>query len=242
MTKKIVFLGGKNIGSECLRFLFEKSEYLDIDIIGADFPSRDESIKKFSKENNLKLIDGVIPLCDIIISVQYHRILSDIEIKRASKRAVNLHMAPLPEYRGCNQFSFAIMDEVSEFGTTIHEMVSGIDAGPIIAEKRFGVNDNIWVKDLFDLTYNASLELFKKYLPKLISGEYVAVDQSSLLSKKTSSFHLRKEIDDIKRIDLRWSEDKIYKHLRATMMPGFEQPYVIVKNKKIYFTLTSGND
>ena len=102
--------------------------------------------------------------------------------------------------------------------------------------------ERVGVKDLFDLTYNASLELFKKYLPKLISGEYVAVDQSSLLSKKTSSFHLRKEIDDIKRIDLRWSEDKIYKHLRATMMPGFEQPYVIVKNKKIYFTLTSGND
>ena len=61
-------------------------------------------------------------------------------------------MAPLPEYKGCNQFSFAIIDEVNEFGTTIHEIEASIDSGPIIAEKRFFINNNLWVKDLYELT------------------------------------------------------------------------------------------
>ncbi len=236
MIKKVVFLGGKDIGYKCLRLLFEQSRQLNIDIVGIDSSPQGKDIKEFSIENNLKYLNGVIPMCDIIISVQYHRILFDKEIKMASERAVNLHMAPLPEYRGCNQFSFAIIDGANEFGTTIHEMDPSIDAGPIVAEKRFHISNSIWIEELFNLTYDTSIELFEDYLPQLISGEYNAIDQNLLLSKRNSSFHFRKEIDDIKRIDLDWSQDRISKHLRATMMPGFEHPYAIVGNKKLYFT------
>jgi len=235
LKKQVVFLGGKDIGYECLRFLFKQAKQLNIDIVGIDASPRGKAIKEFSVESGLQYLDGTIPECNVIISVQYHRILSDKEIKMASERVINLHMAPLPEYRGCNQFSFAIIDRVNKFGATIHEIVSGIDAGPIIAEKIFDVSSDIWIKELFDLTYSASLELFKEHLPRLISGEYNAVDQHSLLTTRKTSIHFRDEINDIKRIDLDWPKDKINRYLRATMMPGFEPPYTIISGKKVYF-------
>jgi methionyl-tRNA formyltransferase len=242
VLKKIVFLGGKNIGYECLRLLFEYSKQLNIDIIGVDGSPRCKKIKEFSERVGLQILNGEIPKCNVIISVQYHRILSSKEILAASERAVNLHMAPLPEYRGCNQFSFAIIDEVDEFGTTLHEILPGIDSGPIIAEKRFKISRNIWVKELFDLTYKASLDLFEQELPKLIYGEYRPINQVSLLSSRGVSFHFRKEIESIKKIDLNWSNNKIKKYLRATMMPGFEMPYTMVDNTKVYFSVKEYND
>jgi len=237
LKKKVVFLGGKDIGYECLALLFKKSEQLNINIIGVDTSLRGKAIKEFVLKHNLQYLDGIIPKCDIIISVQYHRVLSDSEIEMASECAINLHMAPLPEYRGCNQFSFAIIDGANEFGTTLHEMTPGIDAGSIIAESRFNISSDIWVKDLFDLTYDASVKLYKKYLPHIVSGEYNTIDQESLLSERKTSFHLRKDIGKIRKIDLNWDEDKINRHLRATMMPGFEPPYTMIGDIKIYFNV-----
>ena len=233
--KKVVFLGGKDIGHECLKFLIKEAKKLNRCIVGVDTSPQGEKIRLLLQEHELEYLDGVIPVCDIIISVQYHRILSKKEIQLATERAINLHMAPLPEYRGCNQFSFAIMDEVSTFGTTLHEIVPGIDSGPIIADNRFDITPDIWVKELYKLTYNASIDLFKECLAELVSGNYCAVDQKIFLSKRKTSFHLRTEVNELKKINLNWDKSKINKHLRATMMPGFDPPYVMVDNEKIYF-------
>ena len=237
LKRQVVFLGGKDIGYECLKILFKQAKQRNIDIVGIDTSTRGKLIKEFGVKHDIQYLEGIIPRCDIIISVQYDRILSDKEINMASERVIKLHMAPLPEYRGCNQFSFAIIDEALEFGATLHEIVPGVDEGPIVAENRFEIGLDIWVKDLFYLTYNASIKLFKEWLAQLISGEYNAIDQKSLLLSRGTSFHFRKEIDKIKEIDLDWTKGKINKHLRATMMPGFESPYTMVKGVKIYFVL-----
>ena len=71
-------------------------------------------------------------------------------------------MAPLPEYRGCNQFSFAIVDGKKEFGTTLHKMEEGIDNGDIIAESRFDIPENCFVKELYELTYKTSRSNYSK--------------------------------------------------------------------------------
>ena len=172
---------------------------------------------------------------DIIISIQYHKILSLNHIKKAKDLAVNLHMAPLPEYRGCNQFSYAIIEGKKIFGTTIHKMDKGIDNGDILFENRFEVPKNCWIEDLYKITYEKSLKLFKQSLPKIISLNFVSVPQDSLIKKRGTSLHFRKEIEHLKKIDLSWNKNKIEKHIRATSMKGFEPPYFKLNEKKIYF-------
>jgi len=77
--------------------------------------------------------------------------------------------------------------------------------------------------------------LFQESLPRIISGEYELVPQASLLSERKTSIHYRKDINDLKKIDLSWTKEKIERHIRATYMPGFEHPFAIANKKKIYF-------
>ena len=113
-----------------------------------------------------------IPECDVLYSVQYHQILKPAQIAKAAEIALNLHMAPLPEYRGANQFSYAIIDGATTFGTTIHAIDEGIDSGDILFEKRFPVPTGCWVNELYDLTLEASVALFEEALPEIAAGDF----------------------------------------------------------------------
>lgn len=240
--KKVVLFGAKDIGYKCLLHLDKQSTLLGYKIVGVLTNNRGEQIKNYCISNNIKLLNTLedfllLEQVDIALSIQYHEILKKKHIEKVRQIIVNLHMAPLPEYRGCNQFSYAILDGVSEFGVTIHQLEEGIDNGGIISEKRFTIPENIWVKDLHDISCIKSLELFKETLPMLVSGEYKIRPQSEYLNYRSTSFHLREDINKIKEINLAWSKDKIEKHIRSTYMPGFESPYFIIDGKKIFFKL-----
>ena len=238
--KKIVFFGSKKIGLECLQVLFLAQEKLKFEIVGVLTNERGKDIIGFCKKNSLSIIKNLnhllkFDLFDIGISVQYHEILKKQHINRAKEVMINLHMAPLPEYRGCNQFSFAIMNGANIFGTTIHKIDSGIDSGDILFEDRFPISNKIWVEDLFNLTFRKSIKLFKNSIEKIIYGNYVGIPQEYFLKKRSSEIHYRKEINELKIIDLDWDEEKIKRHIRATYMPGFELPYTLINDQKIYF-------
>jgi methionyl-tRNA formyltransferase len=220
-----------------------KQHELNINIKGLLTHARKEfgnshDLVALADEYRVPVLDGLndIPACDILYSVQYHEILKEQHIRKASMVAVNLHMAPLPEYRGSNQFSYAIIDGKEEFGTTIHIIDKHIDHGDIIFQKRFPIPPDCWVNQLYELTYDASLELFTDSIADIIQGNYTATPQQNLEDRYGTSLHYRKEINHLKQIDLNWDKDKIQRHIRATSMPGFEPPYTILNGKKIYFS------
>lgn len=241
--KRIVFLGSKPIGFECFAYLLSVKEALDIEICGILTNVRKEfggahDLNALAAEYNIPVIADVadIPECDILYSVQYNKILKQEQIDKAAQLAVNLHMAPLPEYRGSNQFSFAIIDQKKEFGTTLHIMDSRIDHGDVLFQKRFAIPDNCWVSDLYELTFGASLALFKETLADIVNGNYTATPQSELEAQYGTSLHYRDEINELKCIDINWDREKINRYIRATSMPGFEPPYYMEDGKKMYFS------
>lgn len=243
LPKKVVFLGSKPIGYECFAWLIAMQKELNIEITGLLTHARKEfgnahDLNILAEEHNVPILNDLsaVPSCDIIYSVQYHQILKQADIEKASQIAVNLHMAPLPEYRGSNQFSYAIIDEKQEFGTTIHQVDTRIDHGGILFQKRFPIPVGCWVNDLYQLTYHASLELFKETLPQIINGEYQPIPQQTLEAKYGTALHFRKDINKLKEIDLSWDKEKIERHIRATYMPGFEPPYCVINGQKVYFS------
>ena len=240
---EVVFLGSKPVGYVCFRYLLSQQEALGFKIKALATRLRTE----FAGESNLAALAAAhgIPLlhaldempgCDIIYSVQHHELLREQHLANARKYAVNLHLAPLPEYRGCNQFSFAILDGAQEFGATIHFMDTRIDNGDVLFEKRFPVKENCWVDDLYRATVEAATTLFKETLPALIRGDISPVSQEVLKKSRPSFLHYRREATWIKEIDLGWEKEKIERHIRATSMPGFEPPYCMIGNEKIYFS------
>lgn len=239
MSLKIVYLGAKTIGTNCFRFLLENAAGLNYEVCAV------RSRESESGKDILRLAEGHhvpplsslenIPECDIIFSVQHHELLKERHLQKARKIALNLHLAPLPEYRGCNQFTFAILENAIEFGVTIHEMDTRIDHGAILAESRFPIPENCWVKTLYDLSEDKALALFQDTLPDILTGNYVLKPQHELAPLRPSQLHFRNEIEDIKEIPLNLPAEEIDRRLRATMMPGFEPPYCRIGGQKIYF-------
>lgn len=241
--QKVLFLGSKPIGYYCLEHLIHIQHQEDIELSGVLTNDNSRfnpslSVKGLASSHGIKIYERLedMPEVDFLISVQYHEILRREHISKAKQLAVNLHMAPLPEYRGCNQFSFAILDHKKEFGTTLHVMDERIDHGDLLFEKRFPIPDTCWVEDLYSLTYEHSLELFRKHISSIFKHDYIRTPQEQLLKERGSSIHYRNEMNEIKQIDLCWPEEKIMRHIRATSMPGFEPPFTMIQNEKIYLS------
>lgn len=240
-------MGAKEIGLLCFKELLEKHLKDKCEIVGVLTRSTKldglESIEELCNLHNIKLLSSLedyltLPQVDITISVQHNEILKKEHIQKAEEIAVNLHLAPLPEYRGCNQFSFAIIDGAKWFGATIHEINEGVDNGDILFETRFRIDDkDYWVYELYHKTVREAAKLFSDSLQKLIEGEYKGQPQIGLIEERGSSIHYRKEIDTIKKIDLSWGKEKISRHIRGTYMPGFPPPFTLIGGKKVNFII-----
>lgn len=242
--KSIAFLGAKSVGFACLKILQEKQDQEDfsIDAVFTNMNRNVEVNKKlieYAAEHKMNVYDDVDEILnldkfDYIISVQYHRILKKDHIERAKELAVNLHMAPLPEFRGCNQFSYAIINYAKVFGTTLHVINEKIDNGDILAELRFPIPENCVVTELYDITLDKSVELFKDNIADIINGNYKRIPQESLVEERGTMLGYRKDIEKLKQIDLGWDKEKIEAHIRAVSMPGFEPPYFMIGDRKYY--------
>ncbi|MDE5603874.1 MAG: hypothetical protein K2I71_08205, partial [Helicobacter sp.] len=182
--KKIVFLGAKEIGRICLEELFKQQSLLDYTLIAVGTSPRGEFIRQFCQERGIPLLQDLEELLDrefdILLSVQYHQILKQEIIDCAREIAFNLHLAPLPEYRGCNQFSFAILNGDKEFGVSIHKIDSGIDSGDIAFQKRFLIPKDCFVEELVELANFYGAKLFREKLPLMIAGCYDLTPQQNI--------------------------------------------------------------
>ncbi len=240
LKNRIVFMGGKQVGFSSLLFLLENAEILNIEVVAvfensvSPLASEKNSARILAIENDIPVYsetDQLLKLSniDFIFSVQYGKILKPDEIAVAKNLALNLHMAPLPEYRGCNQFSYAIIDQAKYFGTTLHVLEPDTDAGDILFEKRFEITGEPFVTQLYDQTLELSIDLFKESVQLILEGKFRRITQKSLLNSRSTSFHFRKEIDSIKRIDATWPIEKQKRYFRATYFPQFSPP-VLVNN------------
>lgn len=248
--KKIIFLGSKPIGYECFKFLVQNKDILEIDIVGIHTNenaviNNNKSLLELARKHKIYILNSTDEILniqsDFIISVQYHKILKINHIKSARILAFNLHMAPLPELRGCNQFSFALYNNIDKFGTTLHVIDEGIDSGDIIFEKRFKIPENCFVDELYNLTFRHSCNLFNEKVPLILENKYKLIPQKSLYKQRGTNIHYRKEIIKLKEINLDDGIDELKRKLRSSSMPGFEPPYFLYNDKKFYLT-TKIND
>jgi methionyl-tRNA formyltransferase len=235
--KRVVFLGGKEIGFFCLGYLLSNSQNLNIEIVGVltsgkSISGNSISFNDLCAKYSVRELDDLqellrIDKVDVIISVQYHKILLKEHISVAQQIAVNLHMAPIPEYRGCNQFSFGIIDNVQEFGTSFHLLEEKIDGGDLLFERRFAVPEKTFVRELYEQTFQESKSLFVENIKSIIDNKVEPVSQHLLPKDRKRGFHLRNEMVEIKNIKADWPIEKQKRFFRATYFPPFPAPVLV---------------
>lgn len=77
---------------------------------------------------------------DLIVVAAYGKILPSAVLNLPGFGAINIHASLLPKFRGPSPIQNAILEGVSNTGTTIMLMNEGIDSGDILREKKVVLN------------------------------------------------------------------------------------------------------
>ncbi|MCX6404176.1 MAG: phosphoribosylglycinamide formyltransferase [Actinobacteria bacterium] len=72
---------------------------------------------------------------DLVISAGFMRVLGANVVAEFSGRLINTHPALLPEYPGAHAVRDALAARATKTGTTVHFVDTGVDTGPIIAQR-----------------------------------------------------------------------------------------------------------
>lgn len=114
---------------------------------------------------------------DLVISFGYRHILPEEVLATARRPALNLHIAYLPYNRGAHPNFWAHVENTPS-GVTIHEIDTGIDTGPIVAQRfvNFEAEETTFAKTHARLLREAE-RLFLDTMEDLLAGNYTAKPQ-----------------------------------------------------------------
>jgi methionyl-tRNA formyltransferase len=105
---------------------------------------------------------------DCVVVSSYDRILPSRILGRC--RFVNVHYAPLPEYRGRANVNWAIINGEPETAITIHVMAPGLDAGNILHQQKVPIGPDDTVGDLYTKLNDVQRQVLGETASRYISG------------------------------------------------------------------------
>jgi methionyl-tRNA formyltransferase len=167
-------------------------------------PAWTSSLSGWARKHGVQIVESGdwadIPaddrFADLALSVFYDRILPGRFIDLFD-RALNIHNGPLPRYRGVAPINWALKNEESSHGVTIHEITPGIDDGPIVAQLQYTIYPEFdEVQDVYGRAIEYGWSLFQQTMPILgrIEGQpqdeslatYYTQSESDLLGERRS--------------------------------------------------------
>lgn len=112
--------------------------------------------------------------------------------------AYNFHPGP-PQFPGWAPAHFALYEQVTEFGCTVHRMVERVDAGPIVEVETFDVPEDISVAGLEELTYTKLVQIFWRMARALATEQEPLIERALRWGNKR---HSRRDYQQICSIPL----------------------------------------
>jgi methionyl-tRNA formyltransferase len=148
---------------------------------------------------------------DCVVVSSYDRILPSRVLQRC--RFVNVHYAPLPEYRGRANVNWAIINGELEAAITVHVIAPGLDAGNILYQQRVPIGEDDTVADLYGKLNEVQRAVLGDTVANYISGyEGIPQDESA------ATYGCTRVPDDG---EINWSDStrRIYALIRALAPP-----------------------
>ena len=82
---------------------------------------------------------------------------------------VNYHPAPLPKYKGPDEYSDAIKNQETQWGVTVHKMDKDFDSGEIIEVNEFTLHEPpTSIEELGAISHYFLFNLFKKTIQDIL--------------------------------------------------------------------------
>lgn len=166
-------------------------------------PSNKQELTDLFKAKPVKSRVGVV--------IDYGIIIAQEVIDYFPLGIVNSHFSLLPEWRGADPISFAILSGQPKTGVSLMVIDAGMDTGKLITYRGLPITNEDTTPSLTEKLIDLSDELLAEYLPKYIKGE-VAAKQQPHPDRATYSRKLTKE-DGL--IDWTKPADQVEREIRA---------------------------
>lgn len=185
-----------------------------------------------NNDEMIEVLKSFSPLT--IISMGWRKILKQpfFDIFH-NKNLINIHPAILPDYKGYHTEPYIIMNNEREHGITAHVLVGELDAGDIILQERFPINEFSTVKSIKKEVENIMPSFFERLL-QLLSVETLPVvpqiGETKVVAPK------RNAEDSL--VDKHESIERLYHSIRACD-PELYPAFFYHNGEKIYIKLWS---
>ena len=230
-NKKCIFIGGKQIGVNCLKQLLNREISPDIVIGNIDDDGNDknwhESLIKLAESKDIVTIrkkrvsDLVQKIEDakpeIIFCIGGTQLIPKDVLKIPKLGCLNIHPALLPKYRGRYSTAHAIFSGERSTGVTVHWMDEGIDSGPIIMQEKIEIDDKDTGKSLYDKFTKEGEKLFIRFVDMWLTDK----DIPSKKQDESQATYYPKELPNNGKIDWSWDGKKIRNFIRAMTFEPF---------------------
>ncbi len=126
-----------------------------------------------SREEHEDRIIGALPdgRVDLIILAGYMRILSPSFLEQYPRRIVNIHPSLLPSFKGKNSIEDAYRFGCKFIGATAHWVSEEMDAGEIIEQEGFRIEDNATLVEVIKKMHLLENAMYPRVVHDLITQE-----------------------------------------------------------------------
>jgi methionyl-tRNA formyltransferase len=160
---------------------------------------------------------------DFLLSFQAAQLLKGALLATPAMGALNLHLGPLPRYRGVAPIAWALINGEATTGVTLHHIEVGVDSGPIISSKSVPIRAEDTGRSVYDRCSEAGSELFRELWPRVRRE----VPRGRPQLERAALYYNRHSIDFSQRTVV-WQADAeaIANWVRAFIFPPFQFPVV----------------
>ena len=169
--------------------------------------------------------------CDLFVSMSFNQIFRYEIINLPPLKTINCHAGKLPFYRGRNILNWALINDETEFGITVHYMDEGIDTGDIIFQRNFPITDNDDYGTLLETAYVECANILYDSIKLIQANELIPIPQSEIHPEGMYCGQ-RREGDEI----INWNQTsrEIFNFIRAICKPGpIARSFIADKEVKI---------
>lgn len=201
------------------------SSYSDFSSLQNDFNFNLIHVSKVSDPENLEILKNA--KLDILFIIGWHQIVPQ-SVLDSSRIRLGIHSSFLPKDRGSSPINWEIIRGESKGGVTLFHLTDGVDAGNIVDQESYIIDENDDVATVYEKATLSSLNLLEKNWNDIHSLNPKSINQNE---NEITVNKQRRPNDGL--IDWSKSSKDCYNWIRAQTFP-YPGAFTFYKNKKIY--------
>ena len=195
--KKVIFLGTPQLAVRVLQALLACQRMLKLVLVVTQPPARSSRGKKlvpspvhqFALEQGipvvapqsakdpdfLKILQNLKP--DLCLTAAYGQYLPQEFLALPEYGTLNIHPSLLPRYKGAAPVQRCLENGDSLTGVSVLYSVAQMDAGPLLAQEEYPLNEDIQAPELLEILFEKGAQLLIQKLPQVFARSVVPTPQ-----------------------------------------------------------------